>query len=58
MCQGRNLEEIIQNLKLDADSILSYMASNGLVANAKKTVFMILNMTKSECELQLTKNAI
>ena len=26
------------------------MASNGLVANAKKTVFMILNLNKTECE--------
>ena len=31
------------------------MASNGLVANATKTIFMILNLTKSECENQLTK---
>ena len=31
------------------------MASNGLVANAKKTVFMVLNMTKSECESGLAK---
>ena len=31
------------------------MASNGLVANAGKTVFMILNLTKKECESELTK---
>ena len=31
------------------------MASNGLVANAKKTVFMILNLTKAECESELAK---
>ena len=54
-CSGKNLEEIINNLKQDADAILRYMASNGLVANAKKTVFMILNMTKSEFEKELTK---
>ena len=46
---------IIRHLKHDADSILSYKASNGLFANAKKTVFMILNMTKKECESQLAK---
>ena len=31
------------------------MASNGLVANASKTIFIILNLTKNECEQQLTK---
>ena len=52
-CQGKNLAEIIQNLKHDADAILSYMASNGLVANASKTVFLILNITKKEAEEEL-----
>ena len=42
----------------DADSILAYMASNGLVANATKTIFMILNLTKMECENQATKEII
>ena len=32
------------------------MASNGLIANAKKTVFMMLNLTKQECESELTKS--
>ena len=57
-CQGKNLEEIIKNLKHDAESILKYMASNGLVANASKTIFMILNLTKNECEQQLTKEIV
>ena len=30
-------------LEEDADAILNFMASNGLVANQKKTVFMLLN---------------
>ena len=34
------------------------MASNGLVANASKTVFMILNMTKTECESELAKEVL
>ena len=54
-CSGKNLAEIIKNLKHDADAILSYMASNGLVANASKTVFMILNLTKAEAEAELAK---
>ena len=57
-CSGRNLDEIIKNLKHDADAILRYMASNGLVANAKKTVFMVLNMTKAECESDLAKEIL
>ena len=51
----KDLKEIIENLKHDANNILSFMASNGLVANAGKTVFMILNLTKKECESELTK---
>ena len=52
------LPEIIRNLKTNADSILSYIALNGLVANAKKIVFMILDMTKSECESKIAGNII
>ena len=32
------------------------MASNGLVANAKKTIFMILNLNKKYCESKIAKN--
>ena len=45
-CSGKNLEEVIKNLEEDANNILNYMASNGLVANASKTVFMILGLSK------------
>ena len=38
----------MQKLKEDANNILNYMASNGLVANETKTVFMILNMNSQE----------
>ena len=41
--EGKILELIIKKLEEDADLILSFMASNGLVANPKKSVFMILN---------------
>ena len=33
----------MKNLSEDATGILNFMASNGLVANPSKTVFMILN---------------
>ena len=57
-CKGKDLAEIIQNLKHDADAILKYMASNGLVANASKTVFMVLNLTKTEAESELASEII
>ena len=53
-CHGKNLGEIIKNLREDAEQILKYMASNGLVANPNKTVFMLLNYTCNEMELELT----
>ena len=37
------LAETITRLEEDASKVLSYMASNGLVANAKKTSFLLLN---------------
>ena len=46
----RQLELVIKWLEADANAILKFMASNGLVANQKKTVFMLLNhkMTNKE----------
>ena len=35
-------------LEEDADAILKFMASNGLVANQNKTVFMLLNLKKKK----------
>ena len=37
------LEKIIAMLEEDAKNVLQFMASNGLVANPKKTAFMVLN---------------
>ena len=54
--KGKNLEEILKNLQEDSESILRYMASNGLVANASKTVFMILNRTRKELESENFKS--
>ena len=44
-------------LMRDNINILSYMASNGLVANQAKTVFMVLNM-KKQCDKQLAAEGI
>ena len=35
-CQGKDLAEIMKHLEEDAANIMSYMASNGLVANQYK----------------------
>ena len=40
---GASLSEVISKLEEDACSVLRYMASNGLVANATKTTFLIIN---------------
>jgi hypothetical protein len=37
------LQVVIKQLEEDAKRILEFMASNGLVANPSKTVFMMLN---------------
>ena len=39
---GKSLTEIISKLEEDAIMVLKFMASNGLVANASKTTFLII----------------
>ena len=47
----KELEMVLKFLKEDAAAILAFMASNGLVANTNKTVFMLLNhRSKDESE--------
>jgi exonuclease III len=45
---GYNLAETLAKLEEDASKVLSYMASNGLVANAKKTAFLLLNAARNK----------
>ena len=40
---SKNLVSMVKNLEEDANLVLKYMASNGLVANAKKTAFLVVN---------------
>ena len=42
---GKSLSEIISKLEEDATMVLKFMASNGLVANASKTTFLIIGQT-------------
>ena len=41
----------MKKLESDAEKVLSFMASNGLVANPKKTSFVILNQKGRKDEL-------
>jgi hypothetical protein len=49
---GKNLQDIIRKMESDAVNVLKFMASNGLVANPKKTTLLFLNNGKIE-ELDL-----
>jgi hypothetical protein len=40
---GQNIEEVVPKLEHDAEEVLKFMASNGLIANALKTTLIILN---------------
>ena len=45
---AKTKEELIIRMEEDANNILSYMASNGLIANASKTSLVILNLKKKD----------
>ncbi len=45
-CKDKNEQMVMKKLEEEATNILEFMASNGLVANTTKTVFMMLNNKK------------
>jgi hypothetical protein len=45
---GKTIKEVIMKLEQDANNVLKFMASNGLVANLTKTTLMILNFKGKE----------
>ena len=47
------MDETIKNMEEDANSVLRYMASNGLVANAKKTSFLLLNCKQAGTDVSI-----
>ena len=49
-CKDKDEQVVMRKLEEDATNILEFMASNGLVANPTKTVFMMLNNKKKENE--------
>jgi hypothetical protein len=50
--KSKNPAEIKTRLEEDAQNVLTYMASNGLVANKEKTEFLLLN-EKPNCTIDL-----
>ena len=51
----KDLEVVIKKLELDAINVLRFMASNGLVANPKKTSLIILNQRIRKDEIITVK---
>jgi len=49
-CKDKDEQVVLRKLEEDATNILEFMASNGLVANPTKTVFMMLNNKRKENE--------
>ena len=45
------LSKVIEMLEEDANNVLKYMASNGLVANASKTALLFMNVSVSLPEM-------
>ena len=51
---GKDLDEIIKKMEIDAVIVLKFMASNGLVANPKKTTLLYLNFINIKFKSLLT----
>ena len=49
----KTLEDTLTKMEEDAQQVLQFMASNGLVANAKKTSFLLLNCKQAGQEVTL-----
>ena len=52
---------VISNIEADAIQVLKFMASNELVANAKKTAFVIINQRNENsqmCEIKIGNEVI
>ena len=45
---SKTVEETIRRMEIDAEAVLRYMATNGLVANASKTSFLLLGAHNPE----------
>ena len=48
---GRSVKETIELMEIDAEKVLRFMASNGLVANPNKTSFLLLNSKCTDYDL-------
>ena len=50
---AKTIAKTIELMEEDANQVLKFMASNGLVANANKTSFLLLNSKQAEAEYSL-----
>ena len=49
----KRLDETLAKMEEDAQQVLQFMASNGLVANAKKTSFLLLNCKDADRDVKI-----
>ena len=49
----KSVADTVSMMEEDAAQVLKYMASNGLVANAKKTSFLLLNAKQADANLEI-----
>jgi retron-type reverse transcriptase len=49
----KRLDETLTKMEEDAKQVLQFMASNGLVANAKKTSFLLLNCKDTDSDVKI-----
>ena len=50
---GKTMQDTLSKMEEDAKQVLQFMASNGLVANAKKTSFLLLNCKQAGKDVTL-----
>ena len=50
---GWSVQETLKLMEIDAENVLRFMASNGLVANSNKTAFLLLNSKNTDYELKV-----
>ena len=50
---GQDIKTIITQLEEDAERVLKFMASNGLVANPKKTSLLFINLKNTQVPIQI-----
>ena len=50
---GKDIKLVCEKMEADANEVLKFMASNGLIANPKKTALVFLNLKKEEAHIPI-----